>query len=568
METIKNAVLLYKVIWKNRKVNSHKDFSNFKKSDNKMVVVTDKSKTRRVLTGIFTVISALFFIAYMCLYAVMMTRTFLAAGIFEELLYTFMLLAQLMILFLGSMVVITNLYYSTDNMLLATLPISTRSVFLAKFALSYTSQLIFSAGLYMPMFLASGIYANITGYPLGAEYYIMGLLNVLFLPIIPLLLISLLSFPIMYIITKFKHRSAMNIIGTLLIVLVFVVIYLLFFISMNKFMATADESGNFVLPPEMYDAFQKIKNAGIYNFLIVNAMLGIHPAGYFFADIAKNLVLLVITLAVSSLFYKKGMLLIFEKPQNESKKQKNNFEKTYKTGRLLGTFIKKELRTLVSIPSILISTVMPIVMIPVIGFIFTSAEDMGAMGVGMILYVSFLMIVSANVYGMIAFSLEGKNFYLLKTLPIGIKEIIIPKLVVSNILNGLVALSSAITIGFVAEQYNIIVAIAIFVILIIGGAGGSCYGLYNDIKNPNFEFKNINELTKNNKRTYKTILAGMPFGFLFIIISIVASVLEWSIWLSYLVILGTALLCSIAFAAFGYYKLFKKTNDIYKDLEV
>ena len=566
MDTIKNASKLLRVIWKdNWKNGLSKFFGKRKRQINIDKPIVD-SKVKKLVGGFFGVIALLFLLAYISFYSIMLTEGSINSGVFEELIFMFMAMAQLIVIFFGSLIVINNFYFSKDNLLLATLPISSKSIFLAKFTTSYLSQLLIAGFIYLPFVIASGVYAKIIGYDIGAEFFIIGTINVFFIPIFPLLIITLLSFPIMYIVTLVKKRSLATFFGVFLLVAFSVGIYIGFISLMTQMGSTVDEQDNLFMPASMISVLMGLKKATIFNYLIINAMLGKHIVGFFFAHIVGLLGLLVVTMLISSVFYRKGMVLALESGQKlESKKTKIS----YKSNKFVASFVKKELKQILGVPSLLVSPLMSIVMLPVLGVIFgKSMEGTSMMNVGMILNIGFIFISSSNILSLIGVSLEGKNIYLLKTLPISAKDILVPKIIVANILNILVALSASITLGILVNENGILVGILCFIVLVIGGIGGSCYGLYNDIKNPNFNYKNINELTKNNRRAIKPALIGFMLGIIFIVLGVVVSSINFTNGLSYLIMFGGGGLVTSIFAIVSYRKLIKNANIYYDNLEV
>ena len=260
------------------------------------------------------------------------------------------------------------------------------------------------------------------------------------------------------------------------------------------------------------------------------------------------------------------MVLIFESSQKADKKV--NKKVSYKSNKFITSFIIKEFKTIFGKPSLVASPIMSIIMVPVIGFIFTRTEMGGAFNVGLLMYMSFIFISSSNIMSLIGFSLEGKNMYLLKTLPLTIKDILIPKIIVACILNGLVAISSSITIAIISNSNNIITGILSFIVLTIGGIGGCCYGLYNDVKNPNLDYKNINELTKNNRKSIKPALIGVLLGLVYMVLGIISDVLDLGSGLSLFLIFGIGSFMSLIYAIIGYTKLIKKAEQLYAILEV
>lgn len=449
------------------------------------------------------------------------------ANAVENTLYVLVGITQLVVLFFGILTSMGYLYFSKDQKLLSTLPFEKGVVFAVKSTQAYLGELLINCIVFIPIAVAYGIICNVYGYALPWTYYLVAVLAAFMTPAVPMLLITLLSLPIMRLVAIFKRRRVGNGIALAVLYLLFMVGYLA--------LVGVGSAGEITLGEGALTAFDNVKKATIFNYPIVNAMLGNNGWANFFIYFAGILVLFAVNLLFSLLFYNK-ILRDSEESGGEvvRKKSRSTAPKS-----VFGSFFLKELKTLVSTPTILMSVilglVMPVLMMAFVKFTFSdisTAEDpvpwmignLDMFSVGLATFIVQLMSVSAGSVTSVGFSLEGKNLPMLKSLPLSPRELVKIKLSFSMVITGIQSILVLIAFPLIMGIHNPIAIIGLPLTVALSGFFSNSMMLYFDLKDPNYTWNNISEITKNNKRMIKPMMIVMAVAFAYFIIAVILGV--------------------------------------------
>lgn len=449
------------------------------------------------------------------------------ANAVENTLYVLVGITQLVVLFFGILTSMGYLYFSKDQKLLSTLPFEKGVVFAVKSTQAYLGELLINCIVFIPIAVAYGIICNVYGYALPWTYYLVAVLAAFMTPAVPMLLITLLSLPIMRLVAIFKRRRVGNGIALAVLYLLFMVGYLA--------LVGAGSTGEITLGEGALTAFDNVRKATIFNYPIINAMLGNKGWANFFIYFAGILVLFAVNLLFSLLFYNK-ILRDSEESGGEvvRKKSRSTAPKS-----VFGSFFLKELKTLVSTPTILMSVilglVMPVLMMAFVKFTFSdisTAEDpvpwmignLDMFSVGLATFIVQLMSVSAGSVNSVGFSLEGKNLPMLKSLPLSPRELVKIKLSFSIVITAIQSILVLIAFPLIMGIHNPIAIIGLPLTVALSGFFSNSMMLYFDLKDPNYTWNNISEITKNNKRMIKPMMIVMAVAFAYFIIAVILGV--------------------------------------------
>ena len=449
------------------------------------------------------------------------------ANAVENTLYVLVGITQLVVLFFGILTSMGYLYFSKDQKLLSTLPFEKGVVFAVKSTQAYLGELLINCIVFIPIAVAYGIICNVYGYALPWTYYLVAVLAAFMTPAVPMLLITLLSLPIMRLVAIFKRRRVGNGIALAVLYLLFMVGYLA--------LVGVGSAGEITLGEGALTAFDNVRKATIFNYPIVNAMLGNNGWANFFIYFAGIMVLFAVNLLFSLLFYNK-ILRDSEESGGEvvRKKSRSTAPKS-----VFGSFFLKELKTLVSTPTILMSVilglVMPVLMMAFVKFTFSdisTAEDpvpwmignLDMFSVGFATFIVQLMSVSAGSVTSVGFSLEGKNLPMLKSLPLSPRELVKIKLSFSMVITGIQSILVLIAFPLIMGIHNPIAIIGLPLTVALSGFFSNSMMLYFDLKDPNYTWNNISEITKNNKRMIKPMMIVMAVAFAYFIIAVILGV--------------------------------------------
>ncbi len=490
--------------------------------------------------------------AYLILVAYELTVASISSGRVEELQYAFIAMAQVTVLVFGIASLLNNLYFAKDNALLCSLPFKKGVVFSAKFTVTYIGELLFAALIYLPLAITSLIVLMQYEYSgVNALSFIVVVINLLFIPTLPLFVATIISQPLMWLVSLLKKRSLGN---SIVMILCYVGFFAIYF-PLVMGLSSVGETG--VLDGDMVNAFVGIKKYTIFNYPLVNATLNNSVALNLIIYACGVLVLGVLSVFISFVFYKNALMKLSEgdgKIVKKSKKSKNTANSIVKS------FLLKDFKTLLHTPQLLINFVMVIVLPSLIiafmsgklGRTMMSDEFGEALNGDMFVlslatYLVSLLSCVGNPFGYIGFSIEGKNLYMLKSLPLVHKDIIKSKFIFASMVTAISSLTLLVVYPITSGIKNAVAIIGLPLQSFLSGISFSAIGLYYDLKNPNLKWVNINEITRNNLKTVKPMLLYLALSFVYMILGIVLSVLIQPLNLNeYLVISVYYVACLIA----------------------
>lgn len=499
-------------------------------------------KARHKKIGLGVLLAACFvpIIALVCISVYAVGGYALAQGKALYILGAIMFISQILVLFFGSATFMAVMYHSKDNEFLNTLPVKPLTIFLSKFTIIYLSNIILSMAILLPSMITiaiSGAAANVT---LGAQYYIFGLLGTLLTPMVPLLLISIISMPLAYLGRFFKRYQMLSTIVYILMFVAFFVGYMLVMLNMQTGIAGGD--GSEVDVAIMMDGVIKtfaIMSKIIYpNLWLASAMVGqkiaINALLYF------GLIIVVSALAIflAAFMYKRNSLRFLEVSFN-----KNAKEKAFKSQSQVKALIVRDLKLCMRDTSLAINCLLGIILAPLmVGmFVFMGRTMTGGADLlyisAMVYAMGVMMLAGTNYIANIAISREGEKFYMVKYMPISVNDYIKSKRFLSM---SYLAIGSVLVtlVGAIATK-NWVIAVFLPINAFLFGTAMSEMGIYRDLKNPMLNWISVKQILKQRTSTLIPMLFGMVELIVFVIFAVVlmmlakigiwAEILPWAI---------------------------------------
>lgn len=495
-------------------------------------------------------------IVSICLAIAALAETVNGMGLLPEFITLLLTVACIAVVLLGLVPMMTYLYFSRDTEFMLTLPVKPSTVFMAKLSVVYLTEIIVSTVILIPAMLSVGI---ITGQ--SALFYIVMLFAILLVPAIPLVIVAVLAIPLMWIVSFFKNKGALTSIVVILLGCGVFAAYYALIAGMNS--GAGDEFD----PEAIVAALTNVLNtvAAILVPLAAIARLAtLSPKtafGEFSVGVAAliNLavfvgfvvVLLALAVLVSSAVYRRGARSILE---GGTKKNGGKVEFT-ESDSALSAFFKKEWRELVRTPAFAFQCLSGILLCPIIiyfmstmystGFDAGAEEELTAETVRLFTIIkSFVLIgfiamfgISMNVGAPTAITREGKNFYLLKVIPVPYRVQIRAKVRLYALISSLSIFTSLVVSAVLAFDVANIIFGTIF--LLLYNYGYNCVCVYIDLRRPKLNWSTPNEAVKNNRNAVVPMLINMAIGILLIFIpimfvitipsEIVAKVISWVI---------------------------------------
>lgn len=553
--------------------NQNKDNNNPELSLGKTSIFAKsnkKSESRKKNAKYFGMaFAAIYFLVLMVMAIISVSQGIVDNHLSMEFITVIMGITQFIVLFFGLLTSVNVLFYSKDSELLASLPISDKSIFLARFSLIYLNELLISTIFSLPMLLCFGITISVISSAVPIIYWFLIPLTVL-LPVLPLMVISILIMPLFYIITFFKKRKQLGGIFTgILFLLIIGLYFVIYYFSMKS--GSNMEEGN-LISAGLVSTLQTTAKFLYFDLVLAKSMMGINVVINLLIFFGILIGAFIFALLLASLFYPKAKSAAFETNSDTTTKGKSI---SIKMESFTKTFLIKEWKTWKRESTLLLTTLLTVFMGPIM-IVFLSLfafKDMGnevntdVLKLGMGLMLGGIMTAS-NYASLIAFSYEGKKIYILKTLPIDVDYLVKCKLSFANAVTYLGAFFMSIAFCIVLGRYFWVGLLA-FPVLSLIGVSNNKINIYRDLKNPNLNWQNIAELTKNNTRFLAPILLNMFFGMLSFAIAIIIMSVDTtdrlSVTAGLIIVLSSSLLEGIVLYAISYstkkvdaYKLFSE----------
>lgn len=479
-----------------------------------------KSKARFV--GVIALMCVAFIapLVFICMTLWFAAQTMLAMGMGAEMLAAVFTMAQIMVLMLSAFTYINSMFFAKDNELVLNMPLRGVEIFSAKLIATYLNELVISALVTVPVAVitaAAGIQAGY-GSMFGAGYWILIPFAIALLPVMPLLLLSIVSFPIALLVQKASKYPVLSAVLQAVLLLAFISLcYLLGY--GGGYAMSSDET--------QVDTgmFQSLGGISFYTRFLAKAMLGSSAAGNFFAFLGITVAMAAVAIGLSVLLYRRAIAMSVEGGANTKRKVKTDEHVNKGTFRAL---VAAQVKTLSRTPDVLVNLIltmaMPALIAVIMGFVMPSgaeiaAEDpdaampyFGYFAVGLVVWITMFTSPLSNIGASFAFSLDKDNIAVLKSLPVTGREVFKSKLIVSDAVSLISVVAVAVVLAFTADipfWGYVLFPLLVGVYLISCNA----FTMSRDVADPHFNWMNVKELTKASNSATQFIMMGVGLAF-------------------------------------------------------
>ena len=442
------------------------------------------------------------------------------------------------------------LFNYKDYEILEPLPIRSKDVILAKTTVMmvfiYFSIFIFLAPIMFSYFYHGGF--NLLS-------FILLLIGILMLPVIPLVLFSFVSLLIARITSKFRKSNILNVI--LLVAGFLGIMYLSISIQ------NTGDVNPLLNQQEFMDNLGKVYP----------------PVKWFVEGVHDHNILSMLWLVLSHVLLFIGFIFGIQKLVTSTNQRglskvtrKSNKKAVAKERSILNTIVIKETRTFFNTPIYVFNIGFgPLIMIVLaIASLFFGDAIQNYMaqfvGAGLDFEIVFLIIIGFSmsmVYSTaVSLSLEGKNFWILKSLPINPKTIMHGKMLFNIYLGLPAAIISMLIFSFNVEISMARLFLMVIVITTVSFAVTSLGSIIN-LYVPKFEYRNPTEVVKQSAGAMLGIFGG--FGILILdglLFYFVSKSMSLEIGLVFIILLNLAL------SGLFFYIVNKKSESIFINFEV
>lgn len=460
--------------------------------------------TIRKRLGLYVLIGAVI-VFYAWLYFEQFYADFKPVGLEQYILPIFMIITSLLVFVYSIRLTENVLFKSNDYEMLAALPIQPRTILSSKLIYILGINYFFS---FLIMLTASIMFVNAEG--LGIGYILLNVLFSFVIPIIPIVLGALISIAVGWIATKFKYT---NFVTTVLIV---------FFLLAFLFMPTTIQDGAFAsLPPSQIDTM----------------LMQIYYPGYMFKEaiLDMNILNILLYLAINILVFVGFVYLVgklykyINQKLNEKFKASKFKGKQYKTNNQFGAMLHKELKKIFTTPIYLMNACFGLfILLGLSVFVFVTSDT----GITQILNVpevlpyrdSIIIVVLSIICAMSSttgssVSLEGKNLWIYKSMPVDIKQVLKSKICANLVIALPVIVIAATLISFKFNLSLGVYVLCMFLPLLFLIAT-ALFGLLVNLKYPVFDFENEVYVVKRSLSSMLSVMVPMAVSLLLVVLPV------------------------------------------------
>ena len=390
-----------------------------------------------------------------------------------------------------------------DYDMVMSLPVSTGAIVACRLIILYSFNFLFVFIVNVPMAIAYGILAEPR-----VTFYVMFLILLLFIPLLPIVIASVVGTVIAYLASKFRRTNFLNIIFSMSILLV--VMGLSFTVRGNgqelvNLGKTITEEVNSLYP--LASMYQKAVVS--YDFIAFLQYIGISLFSF-----------VVYTLVVKRIFKRMNTLMMT-----------GGYRVNYRMGELktaspLMALYKKELKRYFSSSLYVLNTGFGIVILTFaavasifvdLDIIFGDPQVIGLFSNNIPLLITFCVVMTYTAAS--SLSLEGKSLWILKSLPVDPKTIYLAKIGV-NLTIIAPAFLDVILLGVVLKLSFLQIVITLLVTLACGFFT-SFLGLLVNIWLPNFNWSSEVIIIKQSAASMVSVFTAIGFAglqFLFLLL--------------------------------------------------
>lgn len=394
-----------------------------------------------------------------------------------------------------------------DYDLLMSLPVSTSAVVASRLIILYAFNFLFTVILLFPMTIAYGILAKA-----GIIFYAVSLVLIFIVPLVPLIAASVIGTFIAYIAAKFRHKNLLNIIFSISI--------LLLIIAMPYIFQGDDEAlvniGK-AITEKVYSLYPLAR-------LYTNAVVSADWIAFLLLILISVSAFAIYIIIIQLLFKKLNTLMMTGRTRSNFRLGK------LKTASPLKALYIKELKRYFSSSIYVLNTAFGMVLITIMavaGLFVDLDELLGAAQTSFFLrdnialYLIFCIIMSCTT--MASISLEGKNFWIIKSLPVSAMTVFLAKIAL-NLTICFPALLDALLLGIILKL-SFVRTVLLILIAAVCSLFIAMYGLIINLILPYFNWTVEAMAVKKSPATMVTVFSAFLFAAVFfLLISVMPSV--------------------------------------------
>ena len=482
----------------------------------------------------------------------------------QEFLSIIFMGIQVLTLIFGTIMLVNTMFFSRDNEYLSVLPIKPQTIFFSKLFYVIVNELMLAGTLGAVAVIILGIVGK-----LGVAFYILGLISIVMSALLPLLVSSLLLFPLMYIMSYIKRSTTLSSILSVVAFVGFMAIYMYFIGNVESVIDPTDPNAIILMIQNFGQMlFFNYSLAGVVMLsegLVRNLLITLGVYGIAF----------VVTYFMSSIVYKRGLVMQSEKSETKVKKV------GYQQISLLSSLIKKDFKEMKRDTSVLFQCGMSAIMAPImIALVFgLTYKDMGIDGEAASVLVNTIgvffiifMTIGTNIAATSAITRENRCFYIMKLIPVPYEMQIKAKQYLAVTIAGVGIILG--TIVCMIFGMHILLGICLIINCLLLAYGFSAFQIKLDLDRPKLNWDNFAHAVKNSRASLLTMLVTMVVSLIAVALSaapmIISIFFEKEIGMvsSILISQGLLFILAVIFTAIMRNSIYKKLDYYFDKLEV
>lgn len=388
-----------------------------------------------------------------------------------------------------------SLYKSKDNDLLLSMPIPVRVILIVRLLGVYLMGLMFSAVVIVP---ATVVYWIIVG-P-NVSTVVCGLLLILLISLFVLTLSCILGWAVAKVSSKFKHKSFVTVIASL----VFFALYYFFYFKASSILQDV------------------LANASVYGEQIRSAAYPLYLLGQVgTGNWTATAIAAVVIVALAVLTYwvlSRNFITLATTPDAVAKKK--YVQTAAKSRSIRQALLQKEFRRFTSSANYMLNCGLGILLMPVGGILLLIKGPsllamlitlLGGETVAVLFAALACMVVSMNDMSAASVSLEGKGIWIPQSLPVTAWQVLQAKLHLHLLLTLIPALILCICAAIVLAMPPLLTVEIIAIPLLFAFLSG-CLGLYLNLTHPNLHWTNEIAPVKQSFSVTVTLFSGWGYA--------------------------------------------------------
>ncbi|MBC5649007.1 ABC transporter permease [Christensenella tenuis] len=410
-----------------------------------------------------------------------------------------MMAASVMVLFTTIYKVNGTLFGFRDYDLQMTLPIKTSTLIASRILILYLLNILFVLGVMVPAGVAYAIVAQ----PAPAFYPVF-IITLFAIPMLPLIIATVIGTLIAMAASRFKRKNGMSVILTVAAFMAFMIVWLGFWTNSGDIIVNFADVGG----------------------MVNNVLTGIYPMTGLYGNAVGSFDILSLVLFLAISFgafaaFTAVVAKLFKKLNTSitTTRTASNYKMTdLKEATPKKALYRREMKRYFSSSQYVLNTAVgPLMLIVVAVILLVSGVD--GFGVyseipqfGQLLAaaapmgISFFIAIGCTTAASV--SLEGKNLWIIRSLPVDTRLILKAKLNVAMTLYIPTVIIGG-TLFNIALSPDPLFIVLMYAIPLAYGYFTALFGLKSNLNNPNFDWTNEVTVIKQSKPTLVTMLVGM-----------------------------------------------------------